>query len=127
MVAAATQACSAPITPVTGRLEHYREAGEVARRALKMNPELLKIRYVLGFSLVSVGGNQAEALDNLQRAATEMPSARLLAAKILVETDRRADAAKQLEDYLHSSAADGLDRQKIEAWLEQLRGKIASQ
>lgn len=109
------------------RLEHYREAADVARRALKMNPDLMKIRYVLGFSLVSVGGNQAEALDNLQRAATEMPSARLLAAKILVETDRRADAAKQLEDYLHSSAADSPDRQKIEAWLEQLRGKIISQ
>jgi tetratricopeptide (TPR) repeat protein len=103
------------------RLEHYREAAEVARRALKLDPGLLKVRYVLGFSLASVGGNQAEALDNLQRAATEVPTARLLAAKILAETDRRVDAAKQLEDYLHSSAADSVDRQKIETWLEQLR------
>src|ERR1700722_15756589 len=103
------------------RLEQYREAAEVARRALKLDPLLLKVRYVLGLSLASVGGNQAEALDNLQRAATEVPTARLLAAKILVETDRRVDAAKQLEDYLHSSAGDSVDRQKIETWLEQLR------
>jgi|HubBroStandDraft_5_1064220.scaffolds.fasta_scaffold22304_2 Flp pilus assembly protein TadD len=103
------------------RSEQYREAAEVARRALKLDPGRLKVRYVLGFSLASVGGNQAEALDNLQRAATEIPTAHLLAAKILVETDRRGDAAKQLEDYLHSSAADSVDRQKIEAWLEQLR------
>jgi tetratricopeptide (TPR) repeat protein len=103
------------------RLEQYREAAEVARRALKVDPRLLKVRFVLGFSLASVGGDQAEALDNLQRAATEIPKARLVAAKILVETDRRGDAAKQLEDYLHSSAAEGVDRQKIEAWLEQLR------
>ena len=81
----------------------------------------LKVRYVLGLSLASVGGNQAEALDNLQRAVTEVPTARLLAAKILAETDRRVDAAKQLEDYLRSSAASSVDRQKIEAWLEQLR------
>jgi tetratricopeptide (TPR) repeat protein len=103
------------------RLEQYREAAEVARRALKLDPLLPKVRYVLGLSLVSVGGNQAEALDNLQRAATEVPTAHLLAAKILAETDRRTDAAKQLEDYLRSSPADGADRHKIEAWLEQLR------
>ena len=103
------------------RLEQYREAAEVARRALRLDPGLLKVRYVLGLSLASVGGNQTEALDNLVRAATEVPTAHLLAAKILAETDRRTDAAKQLEDYLRSSPADGADRHKIEAWLEQLR------
>jgi len=103
------------------RLEHYHEAAEVARRALKLDPLLLKVRYVLGLSLASEGSNQAEALDNLQRAAVEVPTAHLLAAKILAQTDRRGDAAKQLEDYLRSSPADGADRPKIEAWLEELR------
>jgi tetratricopeptide (TPR) repeat protein len=103
------------------KLGHYREAAEVARRTLKLDPLLLKVRYVLGLSLATVGGNQAEALDNLQRAATEIPAAHLLAAKILVETDRRGDAAKQLEDYLRSPAVEGVERPKVEAWLEQLR------
>ena len=103
------------------RIEQYHEAAEVARRALKLDPALLKVRYVLGLSLASAGGNRAEALDNLERAATEVPTARLLAAKILVETDRRGEAAKELEDYLHSPASDDANRQKIEAWLEQLR------
>ena len=103
------------------RIKQYHEAAEVARRALKLDPLLPKVRYVLGLSLASVGGTQAEALENLKLAATEVPTAHLLAAKILVETNRRGDAAKELEDYLHSPAVDGVDRHKIEAWLEQLR------
>ena len=112
---------AANLSIVLCKLEHYHEAGEMARRALKLDPGLLKLRYVLGISLVTEGGDKAEALDNLQRAAAEIPKAHLLAAKILVETDRREDAAKHVEDYLRLTPADDLDRQKVEAWLEQLR------
>jgi tetratricopeptide (TPR) repeat protein len=111
----------ANLSIVLCRLEHYHEAGEAARRALKLDPRLSKIRYVLGLSLATEGGDQAEALDNLQRAAAEVPKAHLLAAKILAGTDRREDAAKQVEDYLRSSPQGDTDRPKIEAWLEQLR------
>ena len=93
----------------------------MARRALKLDPGLLKVRFVLGMSLVSDGGDKAEALDNLQRAAVEIPKAHLLVAKILADTNRREDAAKQLQDYLSSSPADDLNRQRIEVWLEELR------
>jgi cellobiose-specific phosphotransferase system component IIA len=72
-------------------------------------------------SLVTEGGDKAEALDNLQRAADEIPKAHLLAAKILAENNRREDAAKHLQDYLNSPQADDLDRQKVEGWLEELR------
>jgi len=103
------------------KLERYREAGAMARRALKLDPGLLKVRFVLGMSLVTEGGDKAEALDNLQRAAVEIPKAHLLVAKILAETNRREDAAKQLQDYLSSSPADDLNRRKVEVWLEELR------
>jgi tetratricopeptide (TPR) repeat protein len=112
---------AANLSIVLCRLEHYHEAAEVARQALKLDPSLSKIRYVLGVSLVSEGADKAEALDNLQRAATEIPRAHLLVAKILEETDRREDAVTHVVEYLRSSPADALDRQGVEAWLEQLR------
>ena len=112
---------AANLSIILCKLAHYREAGDMARRALKLDPALLKVRYVLGLSLVTEGGDKAEALDNLQRAAAEVPKAHLLVAKILAETDRRQDAVKQLEDYLRSSPANDLDRQKVEEWLVQLR------
>jgi tetratricopeptide (TPR) repeat protein len=112
---------AANLSIVLCKLEHYREAGEMARRALKLNPGLLKLRYVLGISLVNEGGDKIEALDNLQRATVEMPGAHLLVAKILVETGRREDAAQHLENYLHSAPADDVRRQAVEVWLEQLR------
>ena len=112
---------AANLSIVLCKLKHYREAGELARRALKINPGLLKLRYVLGFSLVNEGGNKVEALDNLQRATVEVPGAHLLVAKILAETGRREEAAQHLDDYLRSPGARDLDRPAVEAWLEQLR------
>ena len=112
---------AANLSIVLCKLDRYHEAAEVARRALKLNPSLSKIRYVLGVSIVSEGGDKAEALDNLQRAAADIPEAHLLVAKILADTDRREDAANHLEEYLRSSPANAQGRVNAEAWLEQLR------
>jgi tetratricopeptide (TPR) repeat protein len=111
----------ANLSIVLCKLQHYREAGEMARRALKVNPGLLKLRYVLGISLINEGGNNVEALDNLKRATVEVPGAHLLVAKILAEDGRREDAAQHLEDYLRSSPAGDQDRPAVEVWLRQLR------
>jgi tetratricopeptide (TPR) repeat protein len=111
----------ANLSVVLCKLEHYHEAGQVARRALKLDPTLVKMRYVLGLSLATEGGDKGEALDNLQRAAAEIPKAHLLAAQILIDRDQREDAIKHVEEYLRSSPADDIDRQKVGAWLDQLR------
>lgn len=104
-------------------LERYDEAVPLARRALRLRPGMTKLRYVLGFSLVKDGGDQSEALDNLLRAASEFPQAHLLAAKILLDSDRRPEAIDHLEQYLRSPSADDepRDRQQAEAWLAQLQ------
>jgi Flp pilus assembly protein TadD len=81
----------------------------------------LKLRYILGLSLVHEGGDKVEALDNLQRAAVEIPKAHLLAAQILIESDRHEEAVRHVEEYLLSSPANDSDRQKAGAWLDQLR------
>jgi len=112
---------AANLSIVLCKLKHYREAGEMARRALKANPSLLKLRYVLGISLINEDGDKVEALDNLKRATAEIPGAHLLVARILAETGRREDAARHLEDYLRSSPASDLDRPAVETWLKQLR------
>ena len=99
----------------------YREAGEAARRALKLNPGEMRMRYILALSLIKEGGSQDEALDNLQRAASTIPQAHLLAAKVLADTGRRNDAARHLDDYLRSAPRNESNRQQLEAWLAELK------
>jgi tetratricopeptide (TPR) repeat protein len=103
------------------RLEQPHEAAAIARRALKLDPGLVKVRYVLGLSLIKDGGDKSEALDNLQRAAADIPKAHLLVAKILADSGQREKAAEHVEEYLLSRPVDGIDRQRVEAWLVRLR------
>ena len=101
-------------------LRRYREAAEAARRALKLAPEQIKMRYILGLCLMEDGGDETEALSNLQRAASEVPAAHLLVARILAKRGERSAAATQVDDYLKTSPA-GKDREKLEEWLAALR------
>jgi Tfp pilus assembly protein PilF len=105
------------------KLARFGEAIQAARRALQLDPGLIKVRFVLGFSLARDGGDQAEALDNLLRAAPEFPQAHLVAAKILIDFGRREEAAEHLEAFLRTPFANESeeDRQKAELWLTQLR------
>jgi len=105
------------------RLKRYNEAAGAARQALKLDPSLLKMRYVLALSLTQKQGHEAEALDNLERAAGEFPRAHLLAADILTQTGRRDDAVNQLEKYLRASSERDTDRNAVEEWLATLRGR----
>jgi tetratricopeptide (TPR) repeat protein len=113
----------ANLSIVLCELERYHEAIPLARRALRLRPEMTKLRYVLGFSLLKDAGDAPEALENLLRAAPEFPQAHLLAAKILMDSDRRPEAIEHLEQYLHSSQAEEepRDREQAEAWLDELQ------
>jgi Tfp pilus assembly protein PilF len=103
------------------KLHQYPEAERVARRALSLDSSLLKIRYVLAVSLIAQHGDNAEVLENLQRASAEVPKAHLVAADILERAGRREDAAKELEEYLRTAPEQDSDRQKVGAWLVQLQ------
>jgi tetratricopeptide (TPR) repeat protein len=103
------------------KMHQYPEAARVARRALSLDSSQLKIRYVLAVSLIAQHSNNAEVLENLQRASAEVPKAHLVAADILEQTGRLDDAAKELEEYLRSTPEQDTDRPKVEAWLAQLR------
>jgi tetratricopeptide (TPR) repeat protein len=106
--------------------ERYPEAEQAARRALKLDSSLSKVRYVLAVSLIAQHRDPTElvapeVLDNLERATPEVPKARLVAADILAQAGRRDDAARQLEEYLRSTPEQDTDRQRVEAWLTHLR------
>jgi len=103
------------------KLKRFDEAGQAARQALRYDPSLLKMRYILAISLTTRQGHEAEALDNLERAAAEIPKARLLAADVLAQEGRRDDAARQLEQYLHSVPERDAERKSVEERLAQLR------
>lgn len=103
------------------KMHQYPDAERVARRALSLDSSQLKIRYVLAVSLIAQHSNSAEVLENLQRSSVEVPKAHLVAADILEQTGRFGDAAKELEEYLRSTPEQNTDRQRIEAWLAQLR------
>lgn len=105
------------------KMHKYPEAERVARRALSLDSSLLKIRYVLAVSLIAQHGNSDEVLENLQRASSEVPKAHLVAADILERTGRRDDAMRQLEEYLRSTPEEDTDRQRVEAWVAQLRSQ----
>jgi tetratricopeptide (TPR) repeat protein len=111
----------ANLSIVMCRLKRYDEAGQAARQALRLDPSLLKMRYILALSLAMKQGHETEALENLERAAAEIPKARLVAADILTHTGRQDEAARQLEQYLRASPEQDADRRSVEEWLAQLR------
>ena len=77
---------------VLAKMNRFREAGEVARRALKVVPGSGRIHYILAASLIEEHGNLDEAIEHMERAASEVPRAHLVASDLLLERGRR-DAA----------------------------------
>jgi Tfp pilus assembly protein PilF len=106
---------------VLAKLRRYKEAGEVARRALKVVPGSCKIHYILAASLIEQNGNIDEALDHLSRATAEVPSAHLVAADLLVQQGRRDEAVRHLEAYLRDAKPDDAYRARAEARLAELQ------
>jgi hypothetical protein len=60
-----------------------------------------------------------EALEHLEKSATEFPKARLLAAGIWLRRGAKTDASAELRQYLASPHAE--NRATVESWLAELR------
>ncbi len=96
----------------------FSDAEEAARRALRYDPSAIKARFLLGMSLKAQHPREAEALEYLRDAASEIPKAHLAVAEILMAQGERAEAAAELQKYLNSSEAE--DRATVEAWIAEL-------
>jgi len=101
----------------------YEEAAVAARRALQFLPGSATVRYILASSLLFSHGETDEALDNLERSASEIPFAHLLAGEILAHRGKRAEAAQHFEEYLKVVPADDKHRSRAEAMLARLRSQ----
>jgi len=106
---------------VLAKMGRAHEAVETSRRALKAVPGSCQVQYVLAVSLLMDNGDPEEALENLERAAAEVPKARLLAANVLWQLGRRDEAIRQVQQYLRDSPSDDSGRPKAEALLLQLQ------
>jgi len=111
----------ANLSIVLYELKEYDRAVVVSRQAIRFNPLLSSIRYILALSLMKRGSDRGDELQQLQRVASDLPKAHLLAAKILAELGKRDDAVQHIGKYLGSFPADGSERQQLEDWVEELQ------
>lgn len=108
---------------VLAKMRRFDEAGAVARRALKVAPGSGPLHYILGVSILMADGDRDEILYNLDRSAAEVPKAHLLAASLLEQWGRSADAVQHLKDYLRDGSPDEADRARVEGQLSRLQGE----
>jgi lipopolysaccharide biosynthesis regulator YciM len=106
---------------VLAKMKRLHEAGEVARRALKVVPGSGPVHYILAASLIEEHGNLDEAIEHMERAAPEVPKAHLVASDLLLQRGRRAAAVRHLEEYLLVMPTTDALRPKVEARLSELQ------
>ncbi len=107
---------------VLAKMQRFHEAGIVARRALQVVPGVGgKMHYILAFGLLADHAEPQEAITNLLLAAMEIPKAHIVAADVLLQCGRRAEAVRELEEYLRVQPKDDAERPKVEARLAELR------
>jgi tetratricopeptide (TPR) repeat protein len=106
---------------VLAKMQKYHEAGEVARRALKIVPGACDVHYILAASILMEQGYTDEVLDHLLRAAPQVHKAHLIASDLLAQRGRRDEAIQHLEEYLRVVPANDAYRTKAEARLAQLK------
>jgi tetratricopeptide (TPR) repeat protein len=111
----------ANLSIVLAKLRRFDEAAAAARRALRVMPGSGTQMFILATSLLLTTGDSDEVLENFERSASEVPRAHLVAAELLVERGKRAEAARHVQDYLRTAPADARDREKAEAMLVELR------
>jgi tetratricopeptide (TPR) repeat protein len=99
--------------------ERFAEAEEAADQILRRGGTPIA-HYTAALCIVMRHGNFKEALDHLRLTEQTIPKGRLIAAQILEELGRRADAARALESYMQFAEAEP-KLPALEKWLADLR------
>jgi tetratricopeptide (TPR) repeat protein len=99
-------------------LDQFSNAEAAARQALRLDPLHRRAAFVLGVSLALQKKNDTEALQCLTRSYDTYPGARMMAAYVMVQQGRVADARALLASYL--PIAPLAKRRQIEDWLAKL-------
>ncbi len=91
------------------------------RRALQLDRNNAKARWVMGSILLSKGSHIEEAVEDLHRASREIPEARMMLAQYYERRGQKDAAARELREFLPQASPD--DRVKVEQWLSRLLAK----
>ncbi len=91
------------------------------RRALQIDKNSAKARWVMGWILLSKGSRLEEAVENLHLASREIPKARMMLAQFYERSGQKDQAVRELREYLPLAA--GADRAAVEQWLNKLAAK----
>ncbi len=94
------------------------DAARAARQACKLDPTNPNPRYILALALKELNQDD-EALRLLESVQTEIPRARVSAARILAQRGQVSDAADELRQYL-VTVDDAHERAQVQTWLMRL-------
>jgi predicted fused transcriptional regulator/phosphomethylpyrimidine kinase len=98
------------------------DAAEVeGRRALQLDRNSAKARWVMGSILIVKGSHLDEAVEDLQLASREIPKARVILAQYYERSGQKDAAARELREFLPQASSD--DRVKVQQWLNRLLAK----
>ena len=100
------------------KLHRFAEAEQSSRRAVEIDRSNGGSNYLVGLSLAAQEKNDDEAIQYLQRAAQQIPEARLTIVRIWARQGQLTQARTELEDYLRSGPANADSARSL---LEQLK------
>ena len=103
-------------------LTKHLDAAEVeCRRALELDRNSAKARWMMGSLLLSKGSHEEEALEDLRLASRDIPKARVILAQFYERHGQKDAAARELRAFLPQASAD--ERTAVERWLSKLAAK----
>lgn len=103
-------------------LTKHLDAAEVeCRRALELDRNSAKARWMMGSLLLSKGSHEEEAVEDLRLASREIPKARVILAQFYERSGQKDAAARELREFLPQASAE--DRTTVERWLSKLTQK----
>jgi tetratricopeptide (TPR) repeat protein len=100
-------------------LSKHVDASEVeCRKALQLDRNNAKARWVMGSVLLSKGSHEQEAVEDLHFASREIPTARMVLVRFYEQSGQKDAAVRELREFLPQ--ASGEERTNAERWLSNL-------
>jgi Tfp pilus assembly protein PilF len=103
------------------KMQRFDEAVEISRRGLQVNPGSEKLHYLLAIGLIGQKNSSDEVLEHLEKSSNAVPRARLVAAILLAQQGRRAEAIDHAEAFLRDAPDTDKERSRATELLTSLR------
>jgi Flp pilus assembly protein TadD len=103
------------------KLQRFDEAVAASRRGLQVYPGSEKLHYLLAIGLIGQKSTSDEVLEHLERSSNAVPRARLVAAILLAQQGKRAEAIDHAEAFLREAPDNDKERGRATQLLTTLR------